>query len=137
MVADGPLVLPRLLQNEIVAHAKAGLPNEACGILGGRDGTATRFFPAINGQPSPYFYDIDSQDLLRIVLEIEDADEDIVCIYHSHVESPAFPSRTDVELAAWPDAAYLIVSLGSEPPEVKAFTIRDGTISRREITLTD
>ena len=137
MVADGPLVLPRLLQNEIVAHAKAGLPNEACGILGGRDGTATRFFPAINGQPSPYFYAIDSQDLLRIVLAIEDADEDIVCIYHSHVESPAFPSRTDVELAAWPDAAYLIVSLGSEPPEVKAFTIREGKISRCELTLTD
>ena len=43
MVADDPLVLPRSLQNEIVAHAKAGLPNEARGILGGRDGTATRF----------------------------------------------------------------------------------------------
>ena len=65
------------------------------------------------------------------------ADEDIVAIYHSHVESPAFPSRTDVELAGWPDAAYMIVSLGSEPPEVKAFAIRDGKISRRELDFVD
>lgn len=136
-MVDGPLVLPRAMQDEIVAHARAGLPNEACGILGGRDGRATRFFPAVNGKASPYFYDIDAQDLLRIVMEIEDADDDIVAIYHSHVESPAFPSRTDVELAAWPDAAYMIVSLGAEPPEVKAFAIREGRIARREIVLED
>ncbi len=134
-MVEGPLVLPRAMQDEIVAHARMGLPNEACGILGGRDGRATRFFPAVNGKASPFFYDIDAQDLLRIVLEIEDADDDIVAIYHSHVESPAFPSRTDVELAAWPDAAYMIVSLGAEPPEVKAFAIRDGKIARREIVL--
>jgi hypothetical protein len=53
------------------------------------------------------------------------------------VESPAFPSRTDVDLAGWPDAAYMIVSLGSEPPEIKAFAIRDGKISRRELEIVD
>ena len=95
------------------------------------------FLPAVNGEASPFFYSIEAQDLLRIVVDIEDADEDIVAIYHSHVESPAFPSRTDVELAQWPDAAYMIVSLGSEPPEVKAFMIRDGAIARREIVLED
>lgn len=137
MVADGPLVLPRAMQEQIVAHARGGLPNEACGILAGRDGRATRFLPAVNGEASPFFYSIEAQDLLRIVVDIEDADEDIVAIYHSHVESPAFPSRTDVELAQWPDAAYMIVSLGSEPPEVKAFMIRDGAIERREIVLED
>lgn len=135
MVGDGPLIVPRAMHEQIVAHARGGLPNEACGILGGRDGRATRFFPAVNGEASPYFYSIEAQDLLRIVLEIEDADEDIVAVYHSHVESPAFPSKTDVELAKWPDAAYLIVSLGSEPPEVKAFMIRDGGIARREVVV--
>ncbi len=52
-------------------------------------------------------------DLLRIVTDIEDADEDVLAIYHSHTQSPAFPSRTDVDLAFWPDAAYLIVSLAT------------------------
>jgi proteasome lid subunit RPN8/RPN11 len=145
VVADAPLVLPRALRDELVAHARAGLPNEACGILGGRGGRAERFYPAVNGEPSPYFYTIESRDLLRILQEIErdfgvdpaseDVEDAVAAIYHSHVESPAFPSRTDVEIAHWPDAAYLIVSLGSEPPDVRAFMIRDGRISRREIVL--
>lgn len=137
MVDDPPLVLTAAMRDEIVEHARAGLPNEACGILGGRDGRATRFFPAVNGEPSPHFYNIDAQDLLRIVTEIEDADEDVVAIYHSHVQSPAFPSRTDVELAHWPDAAYLIVSLGSEPPDLRAFAIRDGRVGKRDIVIDD
>ena len=47
-----------------------------------------------------------------------------------------FPSRTDVELAFWPDAAYLIVSLASDPPDLKAFTIRDGRIAKRDLAIT-
>jgi len=143
VVGDAPLVLPRALRDELVAHARAGLPNEACGILGGRNGRAERFYPAVNGEPSPFFYSIESRDLLRILQEIErdfgvdaaqeDVEDAVAAIYHSHVESPAFPSRTDVEIAHWPDAAYLIVGLGSEPPDVRAFMIRDGRISRREI----
>ena len=78
MVADGPLVLPRALVDQLIAHARGGLPNEACGILAGRDGRATRFLPAVNGEASPYFYSIEAQDLLRIVLEVEDAEEEIV-----------------------------------------------------------
>lgn len=141
MVADRPLVVPRAILNQLVAHARAGLPNEACGILGGIDGYVERFYPAINGEPSPYFYNIDAQDLLRIFYEIEesfavdDPEDAIAAVYHSHVESPAFPSRTDVDVAQWPDAAYLIVSLGAEPPEVKAFSIRSGKITRRELTI--
>ena len=141
MVAGAPLVLPRAVRDELVAHARAGLPNEACGILGGTGGRAERFYPAVNGEPSPFFYNIEARDLLRILQEIErdfgveDPEDGGAAIYHSHVESPAFPSRTDVEIAHWPDAAYLIVSLGSEPPDVRAFMIRDGRIERREIVL--
>jgi [CysO sulfur-carrier protein]-S-L-cysteine hydrolase len=133
VVADPPLVLTRAIADEIVTHARAGLPDETCGIVAGRDGVASRFHPAINADVSPYRYAIDSRDLLRIVTEIEDGDEDIVAIYHSHTRSPAFPSRTDVELAFWPDAAYLIVSLASDPPDLQAFAIRGGRIARREL----
>ena len=134
-MVDGPLALPRALADEIVAHARAGLPNEACGILGGRDGAATRFYPAQNADASPYRYTIDPADLLRIVTEIEDGGDDVVAIYHSHTRSPAFPSRTDVELAFWPDAAYLIVSLEADTPDLKAFAIRDGRIARRDLVV--
>ena len=133
---DPPLTLSRALADAIVAHAQDGLPNEACGLLGGRDGVATRFFPAVNADASPYRYSVDPQDLLRIMTEIDDADEDLVAIYHSHTRSPAFPSRTDLELAFWPDAAYLIVSLAGSTPDLKAFTIRDGRIAPRSLVVT-
>jgi proteasome lid subunit RPN8/RPN11 len=136
VVADAPLQLPRQIAEDIAAHARAGLPDEACGIVSGVDATATRFHPAGNADASPFRYSIDSQDLLRIVTDIDDAEEDLLAIYHSHTRSPAFPSRTDVELAFWPDAAYLIVSLASDPPDLKAFTIREGRIAKRELQIT-
>ncbi len=136
MVADAPLQLSRAIADEIVEHARAGLPDETCGMVSGIDATATRFHPAVNGDPSPFRYSIDPQDLLRIVTDIDDAEEDLLAIYHSHTRSPAFPSRTDVDLAFWPDAAYLIVSLAGDPPDLKAFTIRDGRIARRELQIT-
>jgi proteasome lid subunit RPN8/RPN11 len=136
VVGDAPLRLPRAIADEIAEHARIGLPDEACGIVSGVDATATRFHPAVNADASPFRYSIDSQDLLRIVTEIDDAEEDLLAIYHSHTRSPAFPSRTDVELAFWPDAAYLIVSLASDPPDLKAYSIRDGRIAKRELQIT-
>lgn len=124
--------LGRALADELVAHARAGLPNEACGALAGDvDGNVTRFLPAVNADASPFRYRIEGQELLRLVLEVENADEELVAIYHSHTRSPAYPSRTDLEQARnWPDPAYLIVSFQRpDEPDLKAFHLRDGAIS--------
>lgn len=128
MVVSGSLSLPATLRDEIVAHARAGLPNEACGILGGRAGSATSFHPTRNEDASPYRYSVHRDDLVRVWAELDDADHEIVGIYHSHTRSAPYPSRTDVELATWPEAAYLIVSLRSDPPELAAFRLADGRI---------
>ena len=119
------MVIPAAMRDEIVAHARAGLPNEACGILAGADDRAERFFPAESDEPSPYYYRIAAADQIRILNEIEDAGLDLIGIYHSHVSSPAYPSRTDAEQAFWPDAVYVIVSLASEEPDIKGFRIVD------------
>jgi len=123
------VTLPRALADEMIAHARSELPNESCGILGGDlDGELRTFYPAVNGDASPYRYNVEPQDLLRISLAIEDADGDeIAAIYHSHTMSPASPSRTDMELATWPEAAYLIVSLKSDPPEIRAWRLTEGS----------
>jgi proteasome lid subunit RPN8/RPN11 len=119
------VVIPAAMRDEMVAHARAGLPNEACGIIAGGDGRAERFFPAEPDEPSPYYYRIDAADQIQIMNEIEDAGLDLIGIYHSHVSSPAYPSRTDAEQAFWPDAVYVIVSLASEEPDIKGFRIVD------------
>ena len=127
------MVIPAAVRDEIVAHARAGQPNEACGILAGSGDRVERFFPAEPDEPSPFYYRIESRDQIRIMNEIDDANLDLVGIYHSHVASPAYPSRTDSEQAFWPDAVYVIVSLAGGGAEVRGFRIRDMEVSEEPI----
>ena len=110
------VAIPSAIRQAIVAHARAALPNEACGlIIGDRPaadgGVARRWIPTRNRAASPYRYEIDSDDLLRATIETDDADEVFLAIVHSHVASPARPSPTDIGLAFYPDALYVLVSL--------------------------
>jgi proteasome lid subunit RPN8/RPN11 len=119
---------------EMVAHARAEAPNECCGMIGGRDGTATSIHRARNAEESPLRYVIHPTDQLRIMEEIETRGEELAAIYHSHIGSPAYPSQTDINLAEnWPDPLYVICSLADSEPEVRAFAIRDGEVE--EVTL--
>jgi proteasome lid subunit RPN8/RPN11 len=129
------VVIPAALRDEIVAHARAGLPNEACGILAGRDGRVERFFPAESDEPSPFYYRIEARDQIRIMNEIEDAGLDLVGIYHSHTSSPAYPSRTDAEQAFWPDAVYVIVSLAGGEADVRGYRIEDLAVTEEPVTV--
>jgi [CysO sulfur-carrier protein]-S-L-cysteine hydrolase len=134
--------LPRELALELIAHARDDLPNECCGMIAGREGTATRVIRATNTEASPFMYVMDPREQLRIWEEIEDAGEDVLAVYHSHTRSAAYPSRTDVELAFFPETLYVIVSLvDREAPEIRAFRIDrtaadGGQISERQVELT-
>jgi proteasome lid subunit RPN8/RPN11 len=128
------VAIPRALLAELTNWALAGRPNEACGLLSATEtaedgGTPTRFRGLANAAASPYRYLIDPDEQLRVMLEIDDSDEVVWGIVHSHVSSPAEPSSTDVGLAAYPDALYLICSLATDPPVVRAWSIRDGAVS--------
>jgi [CysO sulfur-carrier protein]-S-L-cysteine hydrolase len=117
--------IPRALADELVAHAKEELPNECCGVIAGRDGEATRIVRMANTDASPFMYVMDPREQMVVMDEIEDAGEDLLAIYHSHTRSAAYPSRTDVELAFFPDPLYLIISLADrDAPEIRAFGIR-------------
>jgi proteasome lid subunit RPN8/RPN11 len=105
-------------------------------MVGGRDGTAATLYRAANAEASPFRYSIDAAEQFRLMREIEEAGEELVGIYHSHTKSDAYPSQTDVNLAGWPDAVYLIVSLvDPERPDLKGYWIRDGEISDAELEL--
>lgn len=127
------LVLPRAMVDEMIAHAREDLPNEACGIIAGVDGRATKLYRAINAEASPYRYSVDTKDLLRIHKEVDANDWEFMVIYHSHTHTEAYPSPTDVRLAAWPDAYYVLVSLKDEEPVVRAFHIVDGDVTEQEL----
>lgn len=134
-MASGPeaSISADLLQ-EVIDAARAGLPNEACGLLVGRayaadSGAPERYVPLANAAASPYRYLIDPQEQLRVWLELEDAGEVVWAIVHSHVASPAVPSATDVGLAFFPDSLYVICSLAGEMPTVRAWSIRGDAVN--------
>ena len=128
-----------------MAHARAGYPNEACGLIIGdapaaSGGTALRFEATANKAASPYRYEIDPSDLYRISVAADDADEVIWGIVHSHTHTPAVPSPTDIGLAFYPDALYLLVSLSDDEADpatgarsVRAWRILDGAIHEVEL----
>ena len=132
--------ISREIRDALVAHARAAVPNEACGVVVGDrpaadGGVATRWVPLRNPLTSPYRYAIDPDDLLRLTIETDDADEVFWAIVHSHVSSPARPSPTDLRESHYPDALYLLVSLAPSEADpttgaesVRAWRIVDGGV---------
>ena len=125
------LVLPQAVAEELFAHARSELPNEACGLLAGSlvTGRATRFHPARNVEASPLRYNVHPEDLVRITFAIEDAGEELVAIFHSHTRSAAVPSATDRRTAMYPDPFYLLATL-ADPDASPARALRAWRIFR-------
>jgi proteasome lid subunit RPN8/RPN11 len=125
--------ISRDLFDEMVAHARADAPNECCGMIASRDGNAVKLFQAANAAASPLRYEIDGAEQYRIQMAIDDEGLDLGAIYHSHTRSAPYPSQTDINLAFYPDALYVIVGLAGDQPEVRAYEIRDGKVADAEL----
>jgi [CysO sulfur-carrier protein]-S-L-cysteine hydrolase len=125
------LRLPEGMATELIDHAQGEYPKEACGIIGGPPGTASKLYRLRNVDPDPVMrYNADPKELKRVTDDIYDNDWDVVAIYHSHTHSPAFPSPTDVDRAFYPEASYVLVSLMDRAkPDLRAFRIIEGTIT--------
>ena len=132
--------LPAGIRRALIEHARAEYPNEMCGVIVGDapaadGGRALRWEPARNAEASPLRYAVHPDDLLRLTIATDDADEVFWAIAHSHVRSPAAPSPTDIGAARYPDALYVLVSLAEDEadpttgePSVRAWRIVDGTV---------
>jgi proteasome lid subunit RPN8/RPN11 len=123
------------LVDEMVAHAREDLPNECCGMVGGRDGEATEVVRVVNAAATPLRYEMDPQGQYNALKQIEDNGGELLAIYHSHTRSAAYPSQTDVNQAvAWPEQIYVIISLADEDaPDVKAYLLKDLKIADVEL----
>lgn len=133
------VAMPRPVADAIVAQARAEYPNEACGIVVGTapaadGGEPLSYEPCRNRAASPYRYEIHPDDLYRLHVALEDEDRVFWAIVHSHVKSPAVPSPTDVGLALYPDALYVLASLAADharpdgAPPLRAWRIVDGAV---------
>jgi [CysO sulfur-carrier protein]-S-L-cysteine hydrolase len=127
--------IPKAIYEELLEHARQDAPYECCGLIGGEDGVAKTVYRARNAEASPLRYNLDPQDQFRIMTEMEERGEELAAIYHSHTASPAYPSQTDINLAAYPDALYLIVSLAEGEKDLRGFRIMDGEVTEVDLEI--
>src|SRR5438874_9069438 len=123
------------LRAKILAHARRDHPDEACGVIAGPAGSdrPERIVEMLNAERSSTFYRFDSMEQLRVWREMDERDEEPVVVYHSHTATEAYPSRTDISLAALPGAHYLLVSTREpDTTEVRSYRILDGEVTEDE-----
>jgi len=131
------LELRQDLYDAIVTHARRDHPDEACGVIAGPIGgdRPERIVPMLNAARSPTFFEFDSMDLFRLYREVDERDEEIVVIYHSHTATEAYPSRTDIQYGTLnPDAHWVLVSTrDADEVEFRSFRIIDGAVTEEPV----
>ena len=130
------LILKKELLRRITEHAIREFPNEACGILSGCQRRVEKVYEMTNTDKSPQTFFMDAQEQLRVMKEIRNKGQKMIGIYHSHVASRAYPSRHDVELALYPEASYVIISIKDKKnPSIRSFKIVEGKIAEEELKI--
>jgi len=121
---------------KIIQHAKNEYPNEACGLLGGREGRVEEVYALTNVESSPTGYRLAPEEQFRVMKELEEKGWELVGIYHSHIDFPAYPSPVDVRWAFYPESSYLIISLADrERPVARAFRIVEGKVEEEALVI--
>jgi Predicted metal-dependent protease of the PAD1/JAB1 superfamily len=127
------LTIPQHIIDEIIAHARQELPNEACGYLAGNENEVKQAYALTNIDHSPEHFSFDPAEQFRTVKAARKAGLEILANFHSHPETPARPSVEDIKLAYDPEISYVIISFAGEAPDVKSFKIRNGEVEKEEI----
>ena len=128
--------LERSHYDEIVAHCQAEYPNEACGLVAGKEERAVRVIPMRNADASPATYRLDAQEQFEVFSELDEEGLDVFGIFHSHTHSEAYPSATDRRQALYPEAHYLILSLQNRSaPLLRGFRILEGAVTEEDVMI--
>jgi proteasome lid subunit RPN8/RPN11 len=117
------LEIPRSIFEAMLDHARREAPLECCGLLGGKPPRVAKRYPLRNTEASPVRYNAEPRDLINAVVDLRRRDEEILAIYHSHPRHAPVPSQTDLRENHYGDVPRLIISLLSEPPEVRVWRL--------------
>ncbi len=125
------------LYRAMIAYVQQQAPEEACGLIAfDRGQRAVKLFPGTNVEHSTIRYRMDSDEVVDALGEMEHRGWELGAIFHSHPETPAEPSNTDLQYAFYPNALMVIISLARKDPEVRAFRV-DGTVREVPVKVLD
>lgn len=125
---------------KILEHARNGLPNEACGLLGGiiegEKQTVTDVYLLRNVDESREHFSMDPAEQLAAVKDIRSKGRQLLGNFHSHPESPSRPSKEDIRLAFDPKMHYMILSLqDAEHPVLNSFHIEKEEVTKEDLVI--
>ncbi|HYA86362.1 MAG TPA: M67 family metallopeptidase [Nitrospirota bacterium] len=138
------LIIKKSDVERIIDHCTAGLPDEACGILAGKNNKVEKIYFMTNAKPGPAYYEMNAEEQFRVMKDIRESGRVMVGLFHSHPAGHAYPSRMDVEKAYWPgsklpnypDVVYVIVSLiNRAQPVIRGFSIEEGKVNEVPVSL--
>ena len=128
------LYLKRDLLEKMIKQIRREAPDEACGILAGKEGKVEKIYRMVNTDKNSETFFMDPKEQLDVVKDIRKKGLEIVGIYHSHTNSDAYPSQRDVEFAFNPEVSYVIISLkNKDNPYIRSFKIENNKIKEEEI----
>ena len=131
--------IPRKLTNQLLHLAQLSPDLEVCGLIGGKNGLPTHCYPVKNTAENPQRrFLLDAGEHISAMAKMRELGEDLFAIYHSHPAAPAQPSTVDLEMSAYPEALYLIISLNTKGIlEMRGFRINQKTSQEIPLTLSD
>lgn len=129
------LVIPKKIIDALIAHGRAGFPLETCGILGGKDGVVSEFYPMTNIDQSREHFMMEPKEQFAVVKDLRAKGKVMLAVYHSHPDTPARPSKEDIRLALTPGVSTVILSLAGPEPVLKSFRIAAGVSTPEPIEM--
>jgi proteasome lid subunit RPN8/RPN11 len=131
--------IPRKITNQLLHLAQISPDYEVCGLIGSKNGLPTHCYPIKNTAEHPQQrFLLDAGQQISAMAKMRELGEDLFAIYHSHPAAPALPSTHDLELAAYPDALYLIISLNTKGIlEMRGFKIDQKTALEIPLIMND
>lgn len=132
------LTISRAIWVELVAAAGKAAPLEACGLIAGRDGKATKFYPMTNVDASPEHFSMNPKEQFAAVKDMRQIGLKMLAIWHSHPSSPPRMSEEDLRLAYTSDVVYVILSLAvSWDAALYGYRVTNGVPEQVEIAVKD
>lgn len=132
------MILPREHRDAMIAHARAGLPQEACGLFAGEIGedgvrSVRAVYCLANTDKSERHFSMSPEEQFRAVKDMRGKGFVLLGNFHSHPQTPARPSEEDIRLAFDSSLSYVIISLKDGQPVVKSFLIKGGAASEEPV----
>jgi len=146
---DRLMLMLKIKKNDLQVlfdHCLAGYPNEACGMLGGKNGMVEKVYCMTNAKPGPDYYEMDAEEQFRVMKSIRESGLEMIGLFHSHPHGQAYPSKVDVNQAYWPgtelpnypDAVYVIATLMDRAkPVARGFSIEEGKVTEVPVVVAE